>query len=80
MLWKPALLRAVRSFLQGCVTAMLAFLLYLGKQSAFNWVEIKIEGSKLLLGLTLALGYAVVSFLQNLLEDNTKVGRKVPKG
>lgn len=70
MIWKPAFMRGVRSFLQGCLTMVTAFVLWLGTQSTFNWVEIKVEGSKMLLALSLAIGFGVISFLQNLIEDN----------
>lgn len=70
LIWKPAFMRGIRSFLQGCLVALLAFAAFLGKASAFNWVDIQVEGSKLVLGLALACLYGIISFIQNLLEDN----------
>ena len=77
MVWKPAVIRAVRSFLQGCAAVLLVFLTALGKD---GWVAVSLEGERLLLGLTLAAGYALVSFIQNFLELNTGLGDSKIRG
>lgn len=70
MIWQPAALRALRSFLQGCVATLVAFAAWLGAQSALDWGNIKVQGSKIALGLLLAATYALISFIHNFLELN----------
>jgi zinc transporter ZupT len=65
---RAALVRAFRTLLQALLGVAVAFVAWLGAQSAFSWVEIKVEGSKLLLGLAIAAGAFVVAWLQNVLE------------
>lgn len=80
MTWKPAFIRAFRTFLQGCAATLGAFTLWLGTQSALNWGDIKIEGSKVVLGLLMSLSVGLVSLIHNLLELNSGVGKKIPRG
>lgn len=78
MSWKPALIRAVRTLLAACLAVLLSF--YLAVKEDGTFINIKAHGEVLLFGFFLALVLAVVTLLHNLLEDNTEVGRKVPKG
>lgn len=70
MVWKPALIRAMRSFLQGCVAVLTAFSVWLGAQSFLDLGDLKVQGNKVVLGLMLAATYALISFLQNVIELN----------
>lgn len=63
-----ALTRAIRTLLQALLAVAIAFAAYLGTQSAFDWVDIKVQGSKVVLGLVIAITAFVVSWLQNVLE------------
>lgn len=78
MTWKPAVIRAFRTALQGCVATLLAF--YTAVAGDGTFVNIKARGSVLAFGLFLTAVAALISLLQNLLEDNTEAGRKAPKG
>lgn len=80
MAWRRAFIRAIRSFLQACAAALLAFLVVVGKDSTFDWANLKVEGSKLAFALILAFGYALVSFIHNALEDNFGAGEATFKG
>lgn len=79
MVWKPGFIRAMRSFLQGCLAVFAAFALWLGAQSVLDLGDLKVQGSKVVLGLLLATTYAVISFIQNVIEDTWGAGR-IPKG
>lgn len=78
MTWRPALVRSLRSFLQACGASLLAFATWLGTQSAWDWVELGRQAEKLALALGLAVTYALVSFIQNFIEDNW--AKNIPKG
>ena len=65
MNWKDAVIRAVRTFAQTAIGAFLAT----GALSSGDWTVIQAAGvSAGIAGLT-----ALLSFVQNLLEDNTAV-------
>lgn len=78
MMWKPALIRAIRTLLQGALATLTAFFLAVKGDGTF--LNIQAHGAVLAFGFFLTGCWTVISFLQNLLEDNTAVGRKVPKG
>lgn len=80
MVYKPALIRAFRTFLQGCAGVLAMFALWLGKQSVLDWEQVRVEGNKVVLGLLVATSVAVVSFIHNLIELNTSLGEKTPRG
>lgn len=69
--FRDAAIRGVRSLIQGTVVALAAFLAALAAHGSFG--SVKSDGMVFLFAETLAAGYAIVAFLQNLLEDNTSV-------
>lgn len=73
---KAALVRAVRTLLQGLAATFLAFQLAVKGDGTF--VNIKAHGSVLAFGLFLSVCAAVVAFIQNLLE--TWRDTTVPRG
>lgn len=77
MTWKPALIRAIRTLLAACLSVLLAFFLAIKEDGTF--LNIKAHGEVLLFGFFLALLLAIITLIQNLLEDNTTWGQKVPK-
>lgn len=78
MKWKPALVRALRTFLQGALATLTAF--YLSVKDDGALLDIKAHGAVMAFGFFLAFCAAVISFIQNLLEDHTTIGKKVSKG
>ena len=75
MKWKPAAVRAMRTFLQGCLATLMAF--YVAVKGDGTFVSIKAHGAVLAFGFFLSGCAAVIAFLQNLLEDHTALGTKV---
>jgi hypothetical protein len=73
---RNAAIRAVRSLIQGTIAAGGAFLLALADRGEL--VGLADDAAVFLFAEALAAGYAVLSFLQNLLEDNTEL--QIPKG
>lgn len=72
---RNALVRAVRTFLQGCLATLTVF--YLAVKSDGTFISISAHGEVLAFGFFLSFVAGVISFLQNLLEDRSSVN--VPK-
>lgn len=73
---RAALTRAVRTTIQALVPVAVAFFAAVGADGSF--AGIAAHAKVLSVGLFIAFGAGVVSFLQNLTEDNTSLN--VPKG
>lgn len=76
MNWKSAVVRGVRTLLQGVLATFLAFFLAVKGDGTF--VNIKAHGSVLAFGLFISVCAAIVAFLQNVIEGWTNIN--VPKG
>lgn len=75
---KDAAVRAVRTAIQGAAAALGVFYATVQADGVVDLVEIKAKGQPLAYGLFLAVVAGVISFAQNVAEDNTDVD--VPKG
>lgn len=75
MNYKAAAVRAFRTFLQGVLATFTAFFLAVKDDGTF--LSISAHGEVLLFGLFLSFCAALISFIQNLLEDRS--GLNVPK-
>jgi hypothetical protein len=73
---KNAAIRGIRSLIQGTIIAGGVALAAAAKAGSFDAASGVV--APFLFAEALALGYAVISFLQNLVEDNTAID--VPKG
>ena len=73
---KAAAIRALRTFLQGCLGLLIVF--FLAIKGDGTLVNIKAHGAVLLYGFVIVAGTAIVTFLQNLLENLKNLN--VPKG
>lgn len=76
MSYKPALIRGLRTFLQGCLATLMAF--YLVVKGDGTFVSIEAHGAVLLFGFFLAFVAGLISVIQNFLEDRSTVN--IPKG
>jgi hypothetical protein len=76
MKWKSAAIRSVRALLQGALAVLVTFYTTIKDDGTF--VNIKAHGEVLLFACFLVIVWALITFFQNLLEDNT--GLNVPKG
>lgn len=70
---RDAAIRALRTFLQACAGLLLVFFTAVKGDGTF--VNLKVHGATLAFGLLLAFGAALVSFIQNLLEQRWGVTR-----
>lgn len=73
--YKPALIRGLRTFLQGCVATLTAF--YLAVKNDGTFISIGAHGEVLAFGFFLSFVAGLIAIAQNLLEDNSSV--TVPK-
>jgi hypothetical protein len=75
---RAALTRAVRTTIQALIPVAIAFFAAVGADASF--AGIAAHAKVLSVGLFVAFGAGVVSFLQNLTETGTTLGDKVPRG
>lgn len=75
---RSALTRAIRTTIQALIPVAIAFFTAVGADGSFAGIG---QHAKVLsVGLFVAVGAGVVSFLQNLTETGTTLGEKVPRG